>query len=246
MGSARTSQFGSSPPISNVPRSVRPRARYKDHYLSRGVPLDITEPRHSIRGLSYQNQHPQLLDEASQSRLNDIVLNLDPPLFFSRIVAGESPSAPKPPDSRSYSFSQQRIVNSDEDNPQQVNSIELESLPGTERAGRSAAVTGASTPHENRQETSQDTSAGSQRVGNDAAGAFVSVSRSNTRQLEDSLERGVIGAQLEAETELWPWLDLAVLSPRTKWIITLVVLGIVLVGAISKLVQTILSSTSSH
>ncbi|KIO19517.1 hypothetical protein M407DRAFT_30842 [Tulasnella calospora MUT 4182] len=80
----------------------------------------------------------------------------------------------------------------------------------------------------------------------DAADAFLGISQRTSRQLEDSLERGMIGSQLEGETGLSPWLDFNALGTRTKLVITVVILGIVLVGAVVKLVQTIHPPTSSH
>ncbi|KAG8964241.1 hypothetical protein FRC00_003233, partial [Tulasnella sp. 408] len=61
-------------------------------------------------------------------------------------------------------------------------------------------------PRGDRQDVSQDTR--SQGRSNRAVDAFLAVSRGNSRQLEDDLERGVIGSQLEAETELPSWLDI--------------------------------------
>ncbi|KAG9041241.1 hypothetical protein FS837_012520 [Tulasnella sp. UAMH 9824] len=135
--------------------------------------------------------------------------------------------------------------------PPQADSIGSEAIQDPERAPGPDVVTGTRTPDEDapdgdRGRVLQNTSARSQGEDNDAAGALLSVSQTNSRQQEDDLEAGVIRAQLEAETGLSPWLDLAALSPRTKLIITLVVLGLVLLGAFLKLVQTILSSSSAH
>lgn len=79
----------------------------------------------------------------------------------------------------------------------------------------------------------------------DAADAFLGIAQRN-RQLDDSLERGIIGNQLEVETGLASWLDFNALGPRTKIAIAAVALGIVLLGAIVKLVQAIHPPTSTH
>lgn len=79
----------------------------------------------------------------------------------------------------------------------------------------------------------------------DAADAFLDITQRASRQLDDSLERGTIGSQLEIETGLAPWLDFKTFGTRTKVLITAVVLGIVLLAAVMKLVQTI-QPTSTH
>lgn len=79
----------------------------------------------------------------------------------------------------------------------------------------------------------------------DAAEAFLGITHRTTRHLDDALERGIIGNQLEAETGLIPWLDFNALDPRTKAAIAVVILVIVLLGAVVKLVQAIQPPTST-
>ncbi|KAG8914926.1 hypothetical protein FRC00_009594 [Tulasnella sp. 408] len=128
--------------------------------------------------------------------------------------------------------------------PFPADSIGLEPLPDSGRTRSSAIATANPTSDQAVREGSG--SARSERGQIDPSGAFLAVSQTNSRQLEDDLERGVIGTLLGAETEPSPWLDLGALTPRTKLIVTLVVLAVVLLGAISKLIQTILSSSSTH
>lgn len=80
----------------------------------------------------------------------------------------------------------------------------------------------------------------------DAADAFLGITHRTTRELDDSLERGIIGNQLEAETGLTPWLNFNALGPRTKAVIVVVILVIVLLGAVVKLIQVIQAPTSTN
>lgn len=111
----------------------------------------------------------------------------------------------------------------------------------------------AGTPLDSTGATSSTRQDGSSRSGSppehtDAVDAFLGVTQttSTSRHLDDALERGMIGTQLEVESELSPWLDINIFGRRTKVLITVLALGTVLLGAIAKLSQEIRSQSSTH
>lgn len=80
----------------------------------------------------------------------------------------------------------------------------------------------------------------------DAVDAFLGITQTTTRHLDDTLERGMIGTQLEVESGVSPWLNIDAFGPRTKVLITVLALGVVLLGAVAKLSQEFQSKSSTR
>lgn len=80
----------------------------------------------------------------------------------------------------------------------------------------------------------------------DADDAFLDVTQGNSREPDDSLERGMMRNQIEVETGFSTGLEFSALSPRTRVAITVVILGTLLLGAVTQLAQVIKPATSTH
>ncbi|KAG8911423.1 hypothetical protein FRC01_005718 [Tulasnella sp. 417] len=79
-----------------------------------------------------------------------------------------------------------------------------------------------------------------------AADAFLGVTQTTSRQSDDALERGMVGTVLEVENGLSPWLDATIFGPRAKALVTVLVVGVVFLGAVAKLSREIQTQSSAQ